>query len=225
MDHGARGSLAKIHSPRAGRGNEVKSSGPRARNIDHGLGIALRDTRPHGAERARARKSACFRARTAQSRQAARYLNFKSANVYFCHGPRNRSALVFSSSFSIYLFPRVIGRLSRRFEFQIRSRIPPPCRTPQQQPTFECFYPLMRCHLFPSFPGSVYVCGHRDLRRTVSSVPHFYLWRHPVCIRIDSVIYFAADNTGLRRSGHEKANFEASFRSPSTLRAAKRFTL
>lgn len=24
--------------------------------------------------------------------------------------------------------------------------------------------------------------------------PHFYLWRHPVCIRIDSVIYFAADS-------------------------------
>lgn len=47
--------------------------------------------------------------------------------------------------------------------------------------------------------------------------PHFYLWRHPVCIRIDSVIYFAADSDarGSAASRHEKANFETAFRSPS----------
>lgn len=40
--------------------------------------------------------------------------------------------------------------------------------------------------------------GHaRSTARRYLVTPHFYLWRHPVCIRIDSVIYFAADTRTL----------------------------
>lgn len=104
----------------------------------------------------------------------------------------------------------------------------PLCRPPRQQPTFECFHPLMRCHLFPSPSDLVYTYRHtpRSTRRGISRVPHFYLWRHPVCIRIDSVIYFAVDGAGPLYN----TTREGEFRRPrfdhhlfaSTLRATKR---
>ena len=57
----------------------------------------------------------------------------------------------------------------------------------------------MRCHLFPSptllsGTGVIYVTDTAIYGAVSLVTPHFYLWHHPVCIRIDSVIYFAADS-------------------------------
>jgi len=53
--------------------------------------------------------------------RGSRYLNFKSANVYFCAGSRDCSAFVLRLAYlSISLFPRYRPAFSGRFEFQIR---------------------------------------------------------------------------------------------------------
>lgn len=79
----------------------------------------------------------------------------------------------------------------------------------------------MRCHLFPSpceagVQHAAYTWPRAIYGALVSGSPHFYLWRHPVCIRIDSVIYFAADTcsslsltplTRVCRGGRGKGEF------------------
>lgn len=147
----------------------------RARNIDQAQNRVSR----HAL--VRARKSACFRARTTQFRwESRRYLNFKSANVYFCPGPAAVPPSLSFSPLSLFHFPYLFLYLSLSVSFfllsasfsrtfWISNSVQPLCRPSRQQATFECFYPLIRCHLFPSPSDLVYVGIPRSTAQ--------YLWR------------------------------------------------
>lgn len=181
-----------------------------------------------------ARKSACSRGNwTGQFRKGrggcGRYLNFKSANVYFClesrfhvRSPSPPICPPLSSP-----PPPFIGRLSPdalNFKFG-RGHLPPPCRMSRQQPTFECFHPLMRCHLFPSPIPAAVICVTDTARSTARylRLPRTFIYGATRYVS-ELILWFislADSDAGSAASRHEKANFETAFRSPLRLRTLR----
>lgn len=161
------------------------------------LRIAFRDTRSYGLV-----NRPVFEHELLNFGESCRYLNFKSANVYFCPGPAvvPRSLFLFLSPYRfLYLsiclpFP-VIGQLfpdALNFKFCATAMSATAATT-----DFRVFPPAYALSFVSvALRPGIYVQTHRDLRHGISGVPHFYLWRHPVCIRIDSVIYSAVDSAG-----------------------------
>lgn len=140
----------------------------------------------------------------------------------FCLESRGPFRVRSSSCLSFFLPPRYRPAFSGRFEFQIRPRLPfcPPLRVGRRGNNRLSSVSTRLCTVIcfrPPVPCAVICVTDTAIYGAVSLVTsHFYLWRHPVCIRIDSVIYFAADSdAGSAASRHEKANFEAAFRSSS----------
>lgn len=97
------------------------------------------------------RKSACFqgpvldfaRMTTAAAAAAAGHLNFKSANAYFCTGSE---PLIGGGEGGRRVLP--LRHTALNFKFS-RAR---PVSSVARGPTFQCFCPLMRCHLFRPLP-------------------------------------------------------------------------
>lgn len=81
--------------------------------------------------------------------------------------------IVFSTFLSVSLF-----LLSASFSrtLWISNSVRPLCRPPRQQPTFECFHPLMRCHLFPSPFDLVYTYRHTAIYGTVSLASRTFIY-------------------------------------------------
>lgn len=118
----------------------------------------------------------------------------------FALGPATVPRSFSVSPIYLSLFSTVIGRLfPGRFEFQISCDHRVGRRGNNRLSSVSTRLCAVICFRRPPplpLPSSPVVRNrHRDLRRAVSPVTsHFYLWRHPVCIRIDSVIYFTADS-------------------------------
>lgn len=111
----------------------------------------------------------------------------------FASSPRSFSA----SRICPPRLPSVIGpAFSGRFEFQIRRDHRVGRRGNNRLSSVSTRLRAVICFRRPTpLFGPVIRNRNRDLSGAVSLVTsHFYLWRHPVCIRIDSVIYFAADS-------------------------------
>lgn len=129
--------------------------------------------------------------------RGSRYLNFKSANVYFCPGSRDCFAFRSSSRLSVYLsFSTVIGRLSPdalNFKFGRDHRVGR--RGNNRLSSVSTRLCAVICFRRPPrSPTRLYVTDTAIYGAVSLVTSHFYLWRHPVCIRIDSVIYFTADS-------------------------------
>lgn len=230
-----RGSLAKIHSLR------VRDGGTRSEVVDlahvtsitRGLGIALRDTRPVNRP--------VFEhvpLNLGGPPPPRRYLNFKSANVYFCHGPAtvprplpppspSISFPVLSAGFPDALnfkFRRDHHRVGRRSGNRLSSVSTRLCAVIcfRRPPPLPFFLPFPCPPRFGMYTDSAIYAPRCIWRPALLFMAPPY-----VCIRIDSVIYFAADSTGVRAAARTR---EGEFRgfvsnppslSPRTLRAAK----
>lgn len=115
--------LAKIHSPCTMRERGQKRSGPRGAHV---TSIRLSGSRFETRVRIYGLVNRpVFDHELLNFGESRRYLNFKSANVYFCHTvPLSLSLsllIVFSTSFylSVSLFPSYRPAFPGRFEFQI----------------------------------------------------------------------------------------------------------
>lgn len=140
--------------------------------------------------------------------------------MYFCPGSGDRSALVLRLTYLFYLsFPPLsAGFPLDALNFKFRATTVSTVAATTDFRVFPPAYALSFVSVAP-YPlrPRLYVTDTAIYGAVSLVTPHFYLWRHPVCIRIDSVIYFAADSDahGSAASRHEKANFETAFRSPS----------